>query len=370
MVKKQNLENGEYYLMGILILLLLIFSFLWYSQLTETSDGLINFIKKSFTNMGKIFSEDVQAQGQSPLEQFNIFPKQRDYFLELEKYNEKLINTTLKNSYDSQNYKNYKITPKFSQSLPYKFDTGIILKLFFFGEFFKILGKIFIIIGTFFMAFQLKKQGKYPTYSIIIFSCFAILSILVIMPFISIRYDLLRTYQQVLILLSLPAVLGSLFIFKFLKTNSKILLVTILFLFYFLFLSGFIPQITGGSNAIMRLDNFGLGYNMYYTHNEEILSGNWLFNNYNSGILIYADSRANNRIISFKNLNLKNQIVSNILPYTIEIESYIYTSYTNMKTGISFKSYNGNLLSYNFPIKFLNKNKNKIYANGGSEIFK
>lgn len=367
---QKNSRKVNSYLTGILILLLLIFGFLWYSQLTETSDGLINFTKKSFTNMGKIFSEDVQAQGQTPLEQFSIFPKQRDYFSELREYNEEMSNATLKNSYDSQKYENYKITPKFSKSVPYKFNTKIVLTLSSLREFFKVLGKILIIVGAFFMLFQLGKQRKDPEYSIIILSCFFIFSILVIMPFISIKYDLLRTYQQVLMLLSLPAVLGGLFIFKFLKKDYKIIFITILFLFYFLFLSGFIQQASGGHNAIMKLNNQGWDYNTYYTHKLEISSSNWLIKNYAQNNLIYADKYAKLRSWLHIPINLKNKFKTDILPQLIGKKDYVHSNYANVNQQITFSSFRDNLISYNYPTQFLNDNKNKVYNNGGSEIYK
>jgi len=42
----------------------------------------------------------------------------------------------------------------------------------------------------------------------------------IVLPFASIDYDLTRVYQQVLIILSLPAVLGCFVIFKFFKKEN------------------------------------------------------------------------------------------------------------------------------------------------------
>ena len=68
-IKKGKLKSSEkqvFYLTGILILLLLVFGFLWYSQVSNVASGSIGFIRNSFSNLGNMFSEEVQSQGNSP----------------------------------------------------------------------------------------------------------------------------------------------------------------------------------------------------------------------------------------------------------------------------------------------------------------
>ena len=192
----------------------------------------------------------------------------------------------------------------------------------------------------------------------------------IFLPFASIGYDTMRTYQQVLIILSLPAVLGSLAIFKFLKKESlKTFTVSIIFIFYFLFISEFIPQLIGGTHSSMQLNNFGSGYDELYVHKSEIKSADWLFKGTGNKDMIYADVRAVNKLYSLTNTDT-DRIENSIFPYTIDKRAYIYSSYTNTIKKIAFVSTKGSVISYNFPTEFLNQNKNKIYNNGESEIFR
>ncbi|MDD5192774.1 MAG: DUF2206 domain-containing protein, partial [Candidatus Nanoarchaeia archaeon] len=62
-IKREKLkpeQKEQFYLTGILILLLLIFGFLWLSQLTDTSNGIISTVKKTMDNIDSSFSYDLK----------------------------------------------------------------------------------------------------------------------------------------------------------------------------------------------------------------------------------------------------------------------------------------------------------------------
>ena len=193
----------------------------------------------------------------------------------------------------------------------------------------------------------------------------------IVLPFSSIDHDLTRIYQQVLIILSLPAVLGCFVIFKFFKKeNLETFAVLSVFLFYFLFMSAFIPQIVGGpQDSSRQLNNFGRGYDEFYVHKSEIKSAIWLFKESNNYDKIYIDGRAGSRLWLVTNINT-NRIIGSVLPSTMDKKAYVYSSYTNTIKKRAFVTYKGEVINYNFPTEFLNQNKNKIYNNGESELFK
>jgi uncharacterized membrane protein len=371
-IKKGKLhphEKAEFHLTGILVLLLLIFAFLWYTQVTDTANGLINFSKNSFSNLGNIFSRDVQIQGQSPLEQFSIFNKQKDYNLELKAYTKEITaNYSQTNLYNQSKYADYIATLIPSKIIPLKINYNFISIIFYIQEFLKILiGKISIVLGALFLSFTIKNNKKNLQLLTIMTACLFILCLLVVLPFTTISYDLSRKYQQIIILLSLPVIFGVSLIFKFIKERKRMLLITIILTIYFLLLSTFVGQLTGGSESSMELNNFGRGYNLYFTHTEETFSGQWFIDNHNNKVT-YIDNHASNKVF----LLTKNtpNLIKDILPNIINRNSYIIGGYTNIINGIAFKPFNGITLSYNFPTDFLNNNKNRIYNNGGSEIFK
>jgi uncharacterized membrane protein len=237
-------------------------------------------------------------------------------------------------------------------------------------EIMKYLAGLFILVGVVVMFFKTRGDMIGGTeFFLISLSSFLILSLTLIMPFMSIDYELVRVYQQTLIILSFCAVFGLLSLFSFLKENKRIFLLAVFFIVYFLFLSKFNNQIVGGPDISKNLNNIGLEYNAYYVHDSEVVAGDWFFDNYPGNILIYLDNHAYNKILT-PDIILSNKIIKDVLPSVIDKKSYVYASQTNTVKSLTFKSYQGNLLSFNFPNEFLEENKNKIYSNGGSEIFK
>ena len=143
---------------------------------------------------------------------------------------------------------------------------------------------------------------------------------------------------------------------------------SIICIWFFLSSSGFISQLVGGDPQ-MNLNNFGEGYDRFYTHEPEVKSLEWLSKYYNQKNEIYLDRYATLKAYYFFKINEKN-ILEDILPSTIDKNAYVYSSYTNKINKTTRVNYKYNFLEYNFPTEFLDGNKNKIYNNGGSEIFK
>lgn len=118
----------------------------------------------------------------------------------------------------------------------------------------------------------------------------------------------------------------------------------------------------------MNLNNFGEEHDRFYTHEYEVKSSKWLSNNYDNNYLIYADRYSKLKLISFSNIN--THIVEDMLPSTMDRKAYVYSSYVNTIENRTFSYYGLKIMGYNFPTEFLNQNKNLIYNNGSSEVFK
>lgn len=373
MIKKQDIENREYYISGVLILLLLIFAFLWYSQLTETSDGLINFVSKTIKNMEKIFTEEVRQSGLIN-SQWNLFYRLEDQTSLLQNYTKEVTleykNKPHINLYSAEKQVDYRPRIMNSKIVFSKTSPHIASKIYFFMEIIKKLVKIFILLGVFYLLFfEFKKRKINIEYTIMALIGLILVVAIIILPFASISYDLMRTYQQVLVILSLPLIFGGLMIFKFAKKSIRIICILLIFIFYFLFFTGFVPQIIGGANAPFQLNNFGEGYDRGYIHKTETKSSDWLSENYNKYDFIYADKRASCKLWLSQKIN-GNKVIENVFPSTIDKKAYVYSSHTNMIEKKAFVIAWRGMINYNFPTEFLNKNKNKIYNDGGSEIFK
>ena len=376
--EKKSAVQQKHYLSFDIVVLLLIFSFIWYSQVTQISGGLTNFISNVFSDIENvnIFNKGDRLSLTSLLDQFNLFYKKNNQTQLLKNYVKeteiKYKNSSVSNFYPQSTYRDYnpKLIP--AELLPNKIESSIIFsKIVFILEIIKKLMQVFIIIGVLSILFRRfkKKASEIDTeYIVMITVSLFYLIAAIVLPLISVNYSLLRVYQQMLIFLSLPAVLGGIMLFKFFKKeNIKITSILIMFIIYFLTNSGFIYQIIGGSKASIQLNNYGDYYDRCYIHDYDIQSAIWLSNHINNNSIVHIDQQKINTLKAFAS---KGQYANAILPSVIDRGAYVYSSYTNTIKKRAYVSIKGEMIIFNFPTEFLNLNKNKIYNNGKSEIFK
>ncbi len=135
---------------------------------------------------------------------------------------------------------------------------------------------------------------------------------------------------------------------------------------FFVLLSGFVPQMTGGSRPLLYLNNYGLYYDSYYVHAEEVASSMWLVKTGDPHLSIQAAHFSDIKMIAYGHIGAYIEL----LPETTKRKSYVYLNYDNVQTNNIIEIVNGNVVYYSFPMEFLNTNKNLIYNNGGSIIYR
>ena len=367
--KSTNKVNS---LNGIAIAILIIFTLLWNSILPSSFNSLIDFSYQTIQNMNRIISEVLSETG-SVNTQWNIFyHKPKNNTLLLQNY---IKDTALEyqdkshlSLYPRTTYENYQPIVKYAKgALP---ETTLVPKLFIFINLIRKLIKIFIIVGVLWLLFAKYKKGTNSAeYIIMTLFGLLLLGAITILPLTPIFYDFERTYQQMLVILSLPTVLGGLLIFKFLKKNYRLLFILMIFILYYAFHSGLIPYNIVGAEVPLQLNNFGGMYDELYVHKTEIKSSEWLFNNRTNNEFIYADAHASYKLWFSRKIDI-DKIIRDVFPPVIDKKAYVYSSYTNTIEKRGFVHIKGSMIGYNFPSDFLNQNKNKIYNNGSTEIFK
>lgn len=365
MIKKQHLANREYYLTGILILLLLIFGFLWYSQVTTTSSGLTNFIHTSFSNFGKIFTDELKSES---LKNIIVFKDSGISSINLNNYILEQTENSLKypknNVYTSNNYQpkfNYPYpNPNTSKNILFPFLSLSYKILITLIQFLFLVGLIYILYkGNF------KIANKEYIFAILISVLF--IFFMIFLPYFSMGYNFERLYLQVLVFLCPLPLFGGLFILGKFISNKKISIIVMLslFLILFLFNYGFFWEMSEGKKFAW-LENDGQYYDHLYGHTSEFKSVEYINKNTHKNIIM-QDPSGNKKLRMYLN---SNKLVSKVFPSIITKDSYVYSSYSNSIKKILFAYYKGVTIQLNFPTEFLNDNKNKIYNNGGSEIFK
>jgi uncharacterized membrane protein len=224
---------------------------------------------------------------------------------------------------------------------------------------------IIIAIGLFFLLkeyLQHKKQGSLKIEEGYVFGMIISVILLVsfvILPYISLAYGPQRLFLQVSIFLAPVFVIGAIYISKILKRpkiGTCILLILILSIFttgtylqYHFLNQPYSPYYE--KNGAMRDENF--------IYNQEVVGAEWLKNYGIKGIGIQTDAIAYSRLLLGYLDKKPNRRSTNA--------TYLYLGYANINKKLLYKDIESPIKITDFNL-FV-KGKEKIYENGGSEIY-
>lgn len=215
------------------------------------------------------------------------------------------------------------------------------------------------------LLFFKKKKPKKAFDLQYLFLCFGAIFLLVLMtvlPAISIEYGLLRMFQQLLFILSLPIVLAVWSTLFFVKEQKRILFTGIIAIIFFLNLTGFISHLTGDYYPQLTLDNAGLYYDAYYVHKSDVLAIAWLSENNVNNEPVQADLPGTNKLLTYGDIDA----LSGIFPQIIRKNAYVY-----QQVSIHIEVILDNtIIVCNSSKPFLDENKDHVYSNGQVNIYK
>jgi len=370
---KPNLHVG-------MAVILLIATIIWNVNITNTASGIISTFNKASTDISK---KKVDTAKSDPASYGLLANKAPSKKMLLGKYiNEESAFVRKFNEesafIDKNIVKQYEVTNAFQIKLPLsplgKMLTNFHINVFSLNDdlkqtYAKVI-QLFIVIGfvaIFFYRKHIKTLEKEYLALTVIF--FFILVLQVILPSGSINYGILRLFQQGLILFAIPLLMGSFFVFGiFNKIHSsiKIYLTSLCFIFFFLYLSGFVPTATGGYYPQLNLSNAGFYYDAYYTHTQDVVAMDWLSHKRDKKTPVQSDWFALKKIHTYEGF----YSIDGLIPSVIRRNSYVYLSVANLKIGNVIIYANGAPLYYKLPLDFFNQNKNLIYNNGGARIYR
>ncbi|MEK7643593.1 MAG: DUF2206 domain-containing protein [Patescibacteria group bacterium] len=384
-----GLGNREMYEKPILLTLpfvlgLLVIMLVWSSLITKTSKGLFNTVEQIATTITHPFSTDgftgpakynlFQAKKATPEELFSKFLEDGIKKNEVVKYESVFYPLSITQKYPA--------IPVAEHSAPLTVFGEKIQKILhinlpdFFGfikqtyakfiQIFLLIGLIGLSLGYVFKKHVL--QNVPIEYIALSISGIGVMFGQTILPGSAIDYGLLRLFQQNLIFLALPIILGMLWIGSLVARNHKgqLLLVGSFSLVFFAVLSGFIPQLTGGGRLSLSLNNSGLYYDSYYTHAHEIAATKWTAASVDRDLPVQAAHFSDIKMIAYGYV----APFIELLPETIKRKSYEYLNYQNTKTHDIIEIIGGDVIYYRFPIEFLDDYKDLIYDNGGSKMYR
>lgn len=357
-------------------------SFLWSSVLTNTSSGSIDLVIRETL---AVIQNNAQEYAQSNDVSVSLLSSAAQTPTQLlASYVKTVVDPTraaASSSYYSESlYDKYQITALYPVNLPLtplgealasiKINVTT-LNANFRAASAKLL-QILIILGMIFVFFssQFIEEPIDLEFMLLSFGSLIFLVAMVVLPVLSVEYGLLRAFQQSLMLLGIFVVIGGLaLVAKFKKI--QIFFASLLVIMFFLSESGVFTQVFGGYQPQLNLNNNGVYYDIYYLHGSELAGIAWLTANLpkNTGGYqseVQTDRYSSGQISAVTDINPLNDIY----PGLIQKGSYVFLGYANVNKLQTTVSYNGDLFTYTYPIQFLNTNKNLIYNNGGSRIYR
>jgi len=343
-----------------IILILTLTTFLWYGETLQASGGLLQKVSKSITNFSSIFSADSHSQ-------FVV----NSFGAGATTYNaQTLERISEKNSAPG----GYRPTRNDYQPVPLLLNTAspsnLLQQLVYSVEhrYLPLAANGLVVIGLAYMILKfLFKGGEIYDASLAIASgCLFVL--LAVLPSISKDYNLERLYQQLLILIAPAFVYGLSVLLRFKFTYLRIV-GSVIIIVYLLYSTGLVDQaIFGVSNV--NLTNGGTNYVHFYISDGATDSLSWLQTTYNHdpapvNVDYYSYFTAGSQS-SIPN----NELLKGLFPSEITPNSYVFSSEANVRDGFAFDYYENQVVTYNFPKSFLNTQKNIIFNDADSIIYK
>lgn len=363
---KTRISIAGFYLNVISLVVLAVFTVFWYGFYTNSVDNIQNMLVSIQRNISKIHTQE----GQSMQSWITIFGNEKATTgSDLQKYIEQFSNRDSNQKseyYTDETINKYPVfltrgkevigIPSLRLNADYLvLAIRQIIKLLMLG------GLLHLV-----LLFFIRKKTVVPVEWLILSGLYITLIIsAIVIPSLSNHYNMERLYQQGLIILAaLPVLVIS--IIPKIRITIRYLLISFIFIIYFFSYHGVFAQFLGGEPGI-NLNNYGAEFDQYYFHNSEIRSAKWMDDNRNTTSYIYGDRYSELRFSG----NTKIIYTANdLIPLAIRKNSYVYANQGNINSNIVYARTNNGLLYYNFPFNFLNENKNLIYSNNKSSIYK
>jgi len=193
-----------------------------------------------------------------------------------------------------------------------------------------------------------------------------------VLPVLSVDYGVLRSFQQSLMVLDVFLVAGSLTLIPRLAETRRILFASVLALGFFVSSTGMLTQALGGYDPQLHLNNSGTYYDTYYVHPEELAGMAWLTQKDVGTVDANVQSEVETYRYTFTDSKslLRIDRLNDIYPQLVRQDSYVFLGYTNVRKQLATVSIDGDLVTYHYPLNFLDANKDLIYDNGGSRVYR
>ncbi len=216
---------------------------------------------------------------------------------------------------------------------------------------------------------RLRRRVTLEYFCLCVGSAFVV-GLFTVFPNLSTDYGSLRAFQEALIVIAPVLVEGSLAFFRPFGDRWSLRLASGIAVLIFISTTGLMPQLLGGYAPQLSLNNSGDYYDQYYIHPQESAAVAWLAQK--PGVLPDGLQAAQPTAFAFTSPSdvTGDQVVSGIYPLLIQSSSWVVLNYAVVHDDRAIVDVGNDAISYKYPMGILQTNKNLVYNNGGSEIYR
>lgn len=344
------------------------FTYLWYFLFTNTAGNVQGVIAKSLSGMSNLFQNEQKSQevrSALPGVSNATVTTQADLNIYEHSYDENVEN--LKPERVFEIFDTYPLKPLYEYVVPAnkqlhgaeinaafnKVKDGL--------KYILIIGALILFVKSLFRANQ--------NQDLVLFSCVSagLLMVMLFHPTLGLQYNISRIYLQLMVFLALALMAGLDTLLWLLKPRIKHVVFGFTILSLLLYLQGALVPFLGGIPVLQYYDK-GTDYDKNYVFQGELNSAKWLLENRKVQNAVYGDDFSGLRIRKVAFFFPKTTLVPVVLEN--DASGYVFLTNTNKNAGKSFVNFGGKLLTFEYPNIYLKDNRNLIYSNSKSEIYR
>jgi uncharacterized membrane protein len=190
--------------------------------------------------------------------------------------------------------------------------------------------------------------------------------LLVALPVISVDYGILRAFQQALFVLAPFMTIGCVWVGGIVGRKVAAIGTAVLSLVMLTSLVGLMPQALGGYPAQLTLNNSGQYYDLYYVSPEEVAAAGWLGTHAPAGTTVSSDSTTATILSNYLSLYYASDIYPTLL---LHRGSFVFLDYAEVRLGQTTVGQSGTNVTYDYPLGFLNANRNLVFAEPDVRVY-
>ena len=338
------------HLSGSILVILIIGTIGWNLQITQSSANLFLTIRQSFRSIPQLFQTDAPR---SSVAQSILGGNKISASAATESYiAQQNINSQASLA---NNITNVPLSGPTTSRTATLFIQGVPLLI-----------KLFVVMSVPFLFLSKKKIPD--SYKLLATATLIFGVVLVLVPNLSLDYNVERMYQQGLILLAVPTTYLMLRVSARLGKIAPILVVSILFA-YFLTTSSLIDKMLfNWSNA--NIGNSNEAYYTFFTTDGDAAAARWVNLANVHGETVYGDRYGALVLTAFTSRVSTRNIQDNLVKGVVSSRNYIYLTTTNLKYNRAYYQIDGQVFSFTTPRELIVSQSNTVYSNQQAIIYR